>query len=141
MVFDDKVVREGECHVWTGAFWSNGYGRIYYEGRDCRAHRLSWEIANERRVPDDMFVLHQCDNPACVNPKHLRVGTHSDNMRDRSRRGRHPVGHQASQSRLTECDVMYIRDDPRPASEVARDYGVTAGCVYSVRNRRTWKHV
>lgn len=88
-----KVDKRGpdECWPWTGSCSRNGYGRIGRgradEGADG-AHRVSWELANGRPVPQGLFVRHSCDNPICVNPAHLGIGTPADNTRDSIVRGR-----------------------------------------------------
>lgn len=79
---------ENDCWIWTGAARPTGYGICRWRQRPDGAHRVSWEMANGRAVPDGMYVLHRCDNPQCVNPRHLFVGTHSDNMRDMLAKGR-----------------------------------------------------
>jgi HNH endonuclease/Ribbon-helix-helix protein, copG family len=87
-------VTEGGCHVWSGAQNGWGYGRLRRGARSARhssAHRVAWELKNGP-VPDGLFVLHRCDNRACVNPDHLWLGTHSDNMRDMIAKGRHKIG-------------------------------------------------
>lgn len=82
----DKV-GDGGCWLWTGAKRWDGYGRLQIPGRQLTAHRYSWELA-EGPIPDGMHVLHYCDTPGCVNPGHLWLGSHDDNMRDRSRKNR-----------------------------------------------------
>ncbi|MCA9857107.1 MAG: HNH endonuclease [Dehalococcoidia bacterium] len=81
-----------ECWPWVGATQSRGYGVIRRGGRNSRlerAHRVSYEIA-VGPIPDGLSILHSCDNPACVNERHLRAGTHAENMRDASDRQRFP---------------------------------------------------
>lgn len=78
------------CWEWTGHANRSGYGRVTRRGRDLFAHRYSWELANGP-IPDGLIVCHRCDNPPCVRPEHLFLGTHSDNMRDAQRKGRRPT--------------------------------------------------
>lgn len=84
-----------DCWLWTGARTSDRYGilatrAVRGSGRIAwtMAHRLSWELANALPVPDEFEVCHACDNPPCLNPSHLWIGTHQDNMRDASNKGR-----------------------------------------------------
>ena len=76
------------CHLWIGATTGGGYGHTRIGGKNMRAHRAVWELTHGP-IPDGLWVLHRCDNPACVNPLHLFLGTHIDNMRDVVSKGRH----------------------------------------------------
>lgn len=95
MTFEERfwkyVLIGPKCWIWTGKPGSGGYGRINRggcNGRNVRAHRASWEI-HYGKIPDGMWVLHTCDNPLCVRPDHLFLGTHTDNMHDCIRKNRH----------------------------------------------------
>lgn len=83
-----------ECWLWTGAHTPDNYGLITTGSRKdgsrklVYAHRLSWEIKNNSKIPSDLFACHSCDNPSCVNPIHIWLGTNLDNMRDAKNKGR-----------------------------------------------------
>jgi hypothetical protein len=145
--FWGKVKKTEDCWIWTGCLNSKGYGNIRLGGRGGKsvfAHRLSYEL-HHGPIPDGLVVMHSCDNPACVNPNHLSVGTHKDNMRDmvRKGRGRHPVlkGETNGRALLTEDKVRYIRASKASHAALARELGVTDLCILKVRKRQTWSHV
>lgn len=79
---------DAECWPWTGSMSSKGYGAICRASKFIGAHRLSWEIANGSRIPSGKVICHSCDNPKCVNPSHLLLGTQADNVRDMYAKGR-----------------------------------------------------
>jgi len=97
-----------QCWPWE-AGTRKGYGVIRVDGHDVQAHRVSWELYNEQSVPDGMMVLHECDNRKCVNPYHLFLGTHKENMDDRDVKGRQVQGERVHSAKLTSSDVRYIR--------------------------------
>ena len=74
-------VPESGCWLWTGAYFEKGYGVFRFQYRNYRAHRFAYELY-KGQVPNDLFVLHKCDTPECVNPNHLFLGTQTDNIRD-----------------------------------------------------------
>lgn len=88
--FERYVVKgdPDECWLWNGAVTGVGYGAIFYEGRIQGAHRVAWQIANGKSIPESLMILHKCDNPPCVNPNHLTIGSHADNMEDARVKGR-----------------------------------------------------
>ena len=85
--FWNKVDKSGDCWLWTGAKTGRGYGHILINGNSISAHRYSWEI-HYGKIPENMCILHRCDNPICIKPEHLFLGTQTDNIADMDRKGR-----------------------------------------------------
>lgn len=143
MPFDYYVKRAGEndCWEWVGGLNSDGYG-LY---RNHKAHRFAYSVAHGE-IPHGLFVLHSCDNRRCVNPAHLRVGTHTDNMRDMYARGRQPrmpvgwsSGENAWNAKLNWQTVREIRRlTDISDSEFARRLGVIPRTIYNVRKGKSW---
>ena len=130
------------CWLWTGATTYYGYGSIDIDGRPYRAHRLSWELHNGS-IPEGLNVLHTCDNPPCVRPDHLWLGTHAENMRDRDFKGRlvpPPIrrGEDANAAKLTAEQVLAIREDTRSLRLIAADYDVSRSAISLIRRRKNW---
>ena len=132
--FDFYVDKSDGCWNWTGYKDIDGYGR-YYDGiKTKRAHRIAWVKANGE-IPDGLWVLHHCDNPSCVNPAHLRVGTHRDNALDRDTRG------HCARAKLDATQVTEIRNSKAGPRELARRYGVTYQNIWNILAGKTWRHV
>lgn len=147
--FWNRVNKSGGCWEWTRAK-TLGYGRIGYRANGKAvarlAHRLSWEFANGP-IPDGMCVLHKCDNPSCVRPDHLFLGTKKDNTRDMMSKGRNGCGHgeNTKQARLTAAQVRelrrrYVRGIVR-ACDLAKEFGVHTATVNRVVANQSWKHL
>src|SRR5256885_74384 len=82
-----KTISPSGCWEWVGSKRELGYGQVRYKGRSARAHRIAWELTFGE-IPDGRSVLHKCDNPPCINPDHLFLGTQQDNVDDMFRKGR-----------------------------------------------------
>jgi hypothetical protein len=136
------------CWLWTGSIDSHGYGHLNLTGhRLRRAHRLAWE-SKHGHIQRGLSVLHRCDERSCVNPDHLWLGTHADNMRDMIAKGRaRQVGHKGSenpQSRLTNAAVAEIRMRVAAGEKqvrVADSLGVSHQLVSKIVLRRLWSHI
>ena len=119
------AVTPSGCWEWTAALTADGYGRIRSGGRPAKAHRVAWELYRGS-VPEGMFVCHRCDNPSCVNPDHLFLGTPADNMRDMIAKGRAHHGERHPSHKLTDEQVEQIRSLAGTMSQraIARMFGV-----------------
>lgn len=143
--FWKKVDRSCSCWTWLGPRNDHGYGRWRYSGKKWNAHRVAW-IFSIGLIPVGLHVLHRCDNPACVNPKHLWLGTHQDNVDDRERKGRNrpPQGERNSKHVLTNSDVIAIRKmrkDGKGPSIIADLYKVSRTTIWQIVRRKTWDHI
>ena len=139
-----EVDEPDKCWLWQGNTMKTGlpYGRININRKSYAAHRLSYEFL-VGEIPQDMLVLHHCDNAKCVNPHHLYAGTHQNNAVDRATRkpDSYAVGERAAKSKLTEAQVISIRQDERSCYALAKQYGVSPGLISMVKNRKVWKHL
>lgn len=128
------------CWNWTGTIDGYGYGVIDYSGKRYRAHVLALEF-DGRPVGGGMVARHKCDNPKCVNPEHLEVGTQRQNVYDAIARGRFPRGERSGQSKLTENDVKEIRTSDGSNTQLSIKFGVTRQAIGRIRRGETWRHI
>lgn len=135
------------CWPWTGSTHTQGYGRCWDTrvGKVAYAHRLVYEL-RVGPIPEGLDILHTCDNPPCVNPAHLRVGTHRENMLDKCAKGRANFcrGETAGQAKLTEEKVRDIRQRAARGwsqHQLALEYGVSQPAIGYIIRRKTWAHV
>jgi hypothetical protein len=149
------------CEIWTGIKSKEGYGQLklkYEQKSESRAHRISW-ILHNGPIPDGMCVCHSCDNPPCINPDHLFLGTNADNVRDCVSKGRtlkgdrswartHPElvlrGGQCGRTKLTSDHVREIRarhalgENP---NALAKEFRVSLRNIRSIALRESWRHI
>lgn len=133
------------CWVWTAFRNRDGYGAIGKGGRNSGyhlAHRASWMI-HRGRIPKGLLVLHSCDNPACVNPAHLHLGTASQNSLEMAQRNRQAQGEQTRRNRLTWEQVRNIRRLLKTKLlnhvQIARAYEVRRETIWEIAHQKTWK--
>jgi hypothetical protein len=132
-----------ECWEWQGTRAANGYGRFYAAGnRRVAAHRFIYEKMFGA-APKHLCVCHSCDNRACVNPKHLFLGSHLDNARDRNRKNRQarPKGVLNPSAILSEQQVRKIFEDPRSSPPIAAEHCVSPTTVQLIKAGKRWAHV
>lgn len=157
------VDKTSGCWLWTGTRSAFGHGSFSIGRRNlkAKAHRFSYEI-HVGPIPDGLHVLHRCDNPPCVNPDHLFVGTDADNVADCIAKGRKHRGPRRSRyapkpqgpgiqrgeacrhSKLTEADVVFIRSQPKEtvsSRSLASRFNVSAPTIQDARRGKTWAHV
>lgn len=135
--FWEKVDKSGDCWLWTGATINKGYGQIRIKGKSVLVHRVSYEL-HRGPIPKGLCVLHHCDNPLCVNPDHLFLGTKYDNVQDMIAKGRR------SQTKLTLDKVKEIRErvsNGETQISLAKEFGVIQQTISDAVTRKTWKDV
>lgn len=145
--FWEKVDRSGgpdACWLWQGVK-SGKYGQIWHQGKNEYAHRVSY-LLNIGPISDGLFVCHECDNRLCVNPAHLWLGTHDDNMQDMVDKGRSAPqeGSQNHSAKLTDADILQIRElagEGVRHADIAKRYGVHRATVSYIVGGKTWTHI
>ena len=148
----DRSGGSGACWPWTAARHGQGYGLFTQDGKLHRAHRVAWSLTHGA-IPKSVgfhgtCVLHRCDNPPCCNPEHLFLGTHFDNMRDMSNKGRAAQpdnrGERCYAAKLTAADVRQMRRlsaHGASSSDIAKAFDVSQPAAWRIINGQRWTHV
>lgn len=126
-----------KCWIWTGAKDTNGYGQFNVRNKHLWAHQASYALFNG--PVGQLHVLHKCDVRSCFNPKHLYLGTHTENMKDRSVRGRTRNG-----ARLTHKAVRYIRAALKkgtPPKDLSIKWNINLSQIYRIKHGQVWKEI
>lgn len=131
------------CLLWTKAKSHNGYGLTKRNGKMVRAHRVAYCDAAGISLEEvsGQLVLHSCDNPACIEPTHLSLGSHKDNSEDMVSKDRECSGESHHSNKLTEAQVVEIYKSSQSLHEVAAQYGISYGMAGHIRQKRKWKKV
>lgn len=141
--FEAKINKTDSCWIWQGGRLRDGYGAFTLEGKTISAHRMSYQIF-KGPIQGGLWVLHNCDNPACVNPDHLRLGARIDNSKDMVSRGRSLIGEKANRSKLSYADVSKIKrllSDGVKHRQIAGIYNVSHSVITDINTGKSWKHV
>lgn len=145
--FDAKyTVVDSGCWMFEGYMYAGGYKRMWVNGKNVLAHRLSYEL-HIGPIPEGMKVCHECDTPACVNPKCLFLGTTADNMKDKTDKGRAKGAHKGSahhNSKTSESSVRQIRElhaQGMRNKDLVSEFRLSPATVCDIVARRTWSHL
>ncbi len=140
--FESKINKTGGCWLWLGYVAKDGYGTFSYKQQDSKAHRASYQIY-KGNIPKGMFVCHSCDIRHCVNPQHLFLGSHQDNMTDMKNKDRQAKkGHDKSLKlcieKANEIRDLYFKGIMNH-QELAAYYGVARNTIHNVITNKSWK--
>jgi hypothetical protein len=151
-ISENSEIDINNCWIWKKFKNNKGYGMSGLKGKSIRAHRLSY-LTFVGEIPNNLFVLHNCDNPACVNPKHLFLGTQEDNMKDKVNKNRQAKGEDNGSSKLVQEEVDEIRTlwsaelaerakgkgIQLTQKELGERFGVSQMTISDIVNNKYWK--
>lgn len=147
------------CLEWQGYLDKDGYGSMQAHGKSERAHRLSWKIFNGE-IPNKLYVCHKCDNPRCVSPDHLFLGTQKENVQDsinkqrrtteasyrymKSKRKSYPIGQQHPLAKLTDqkvIEILALKVQKKTNQSIAKYFNVSISTIKDIFACKSWKHI
>ena len=131
------LVTDNNCWECNSHKPSNNYPQFYKNGKVVRLHRHIYEECFGE-IPKGLVVRHKCDNTFCINPEHLELGTHKDNVNDKVKRNRQAKGEKNGSAKLTKEQVLQIRKDKRMGKEIAKDYNVSEATISLIKNNKMW---
>jgi hypothetical protein len=140
-----KKLETGKCcWEWTAGL-RDGYGQFYANDEDISAHRFSFQLHHNRLIQEGLCIMHICDNRKCVNPNHLSEGTLHENNTDRMNKGRSAVGEKQGLSKLTEAQVLEIREKYSQGvsshRKLGQEYEVSHTVIRRIIQYHTWAHI
>lgn len=151
--FYSKIDTSGDCHVWVATPDKDGYGTIKIARSSYRAHRIAYKLS-ANIDPGDLMVCHTCDNPPCVRPEHLFLGTGFDNQRDKWNKGRQNEafnlpenkarGSRVNTSKLSEGQAQTVIERLKIGDRqylIAKDLNVTRSSIWNIAHGYHWKHL
>lgn len=129
------------CVITKAPVGNHGYGVLTIGGKKMLTHRLAYLLAHGSLPAGGLVVRHLCGNPLCVNPRHLAEGTKRQNTADAIEHGTFPSGEAHHSTKLTDADVIAIRQSSETGKAIAARYGITPASVSNIRLGKTWKHL
>jgi hypothetical protein len=141
-----KIDKKTDCWIWQGAQKGRGYGAVHYNKKLRRAHRVSFEVF-VGEIKKGKILLHSCNNPLCINPKHLSPGTHQENTKQMIEEGRAnpPKGEKHYAAKLNKKDVAEIKslieETNLSNAKIAERFNVDRRSIWGIRLGKTWKHI
>lgn len=135
-----EIVTESGCWIWMRSIDKDGYGIHYFNNKKESAHRKSYKLF-KNEIPEKMLICHRCDNPSCVNPSHLFIGTAKDNAQDALKKKRNFIGSKNSRAILNEKNVIEIRNSNLSIRQLSEKYCVSVNVIKYARKKSSWAHL